>query len=276
MEIQNLISTMNYTLENLRNKKNSNRENLFSDFVAEDVSKSENQQSENLAPASTIADNGVKSALMTARLNSQTEAQKTQENETFGFTAEELQTWHNGYDAPQGLRWVATGMQTEEYLGGGVTMENGVENHYYHARTDYNIYAYYDENSPEDAPIVYVYYNKAFETSPDKDKIVKIDVNSVDPSNATYEEMLALVGYIYRDDVNGMSEAMEAVESANNYMEFDGLDWENGSNDYAGYYLNEVVRRNKDYHNPANQELAKAAENLLEYLKDYPRGSNKA
>ena len=257
-------------------KKNSNRENLFSKLAAEDNSLPENQQPENLAPASTIADNGVKSALMTARLNSQNEAQKTQEKETFGFTAEELQAWHGGCHAPEGLRWVATGKEISEYLGSSVTMQNGVEHHEHHSRTDYNVYAFYDENSPEDAPVVYVYYNKAWAENAEQDKIVKIDVNSVDPSNATYDEMLALVGYIYRDDEIGMSKAMNAVDIAALYMEDDGLDWRNGANDYTGYYLHEVVRRNKDYPNPANQELAKAAENLLEYLKDYPRGSDKA
>ena len=88
--------------------------------------------------------------------------------------------------------------------------------------------------------------------------------------------MIALTGYIYRDDPKAAIEASEAVDMAREYMQADGLEWQNGTHDYTSYYLPEVVRRNKDYPNPANKALAEAAENLLEYLKDYPRGSDKS
>ena len=52
------------------------------------------------------------------------------------------------------------------------------------------------------------------------------------------------------------------------YVEADGLDWQNGTHDYTSYYLPEVVRRNRNSTNPANQALAKTAEPLLDYLKD--------
>lgn len=48
--------------------------------------------------------------------------------------------------------------------------------------------------------------------------------------------------------------------------------WHNGTHDYTSYYLPEVVRRYKEY----DPELSEAAESLLDYLKDYPGGSDKA
>ena len=71
----------------------------------------------------------------------------------------------------------------------------------------------------------------------------------------------------------GASGACDAIDMAREYMQADGLDWQNGTHDFTGYYLPEVVRRNKDYPNPSNQIIARAAEELLNYLKDYPRES---
>ena len=101
---------------------------------------------------------------------------------------------------------------------------------------------------------------------------IKIEVSKVNPSNATYEEMIALVGYIYRDDPMGASEASFAVDMAREAMQADGLDWQNGSHDYTSYYISEFVRHYKEY----DPELSEAADILLDYLKDYPRGSDEA
>ena len=147
---------------------------------------------------------------------------------------------------------------------------------------DYQFAALYDENSPEDNPVIYLPMSAVTTDSPhykdfiDCNEIVKVEVNKVDPANASYEEMIALAAYIYRDDPMGASEACEAIDMARFYMEADGLDWQHGAHDYTSYYLPEVVRRNINYPNPSNQATGKAAENLLEYLKDYPRGSDKA
>ena len=54
--------------------------------------------------------------------------------------------------------------------------------------------------------------------------------------------------------------AREAIQA-------DGL-WQNSIHDYTSYYLPEVVRRYKEY----DPELSEAADMLLDYLKDYPRG----
>ena len=97
---------------------------------------------------------------------------------------------------------------------------------------------------------------------------MKVEVSKVNPANASYEEMIALTAYIYRDDPMGASEACEAIDTAREAMQADGLDWQNGPHDYTSYYLPEVVRRYKEY----DPELSEAADMLLDYLKDYPRG----
>ena len=73
------------------------------------------------------------------------------------------------------------------------------------------------------------------------------------------------LGVYYTD---GASKACEAIDTAREAMQADGLDWQNGTYDYTSYYLPEVVRRYKE-HDP---ELSEAADMLLDYLKDYPRG----
>ncbi|MBQ6982053.1 MAG: hypothetical protein IJQ15_06440, partial [Synergistaceae bacterium] len=102
----------------------------------------------------------------------------------------------------------------------------------------------------------------------DSTETIKIEVSKVNPSNASYKEMIALAGYIYRDDPKAAFEACEAIDMAREAMQADGLDWQNGTHDYTSYYLPEVVRRYKEY----DPELSEAADILLEYLKDYPRG----
>lgn len=141
------------------------------------------------------------------------------------------------------------------------------------AEHDYQFGVFYDENSPEDNPVVYL---RKIEASTyrelDSTETIRVEVSKVNPSNATYEEMIALAGYMYRDDPKAAREACDAVDMARFAMEADGLDWQNGTHDYTSYYLPEVVRRYKEY----DPELSEAAESLLDYLKDYPRGSDKA
>ena len=133
--------------------------------------------------------------------------------------------------------------------------------------------AFYDTNSPEDSPVMYIWEYGCTPQSYGDDVLLKIEVNKIDPSNATFEEMVALAGYIYRDDPIAAGEASEAIDMARAYMEADGLEWWQGAHNYMSYYLPEVVRHNKNYPNPANKILADAAERLLEYLENYPRGN---
>ena len=276
MEIRDLISTMNYTLNELHSKRtNSKREDVFSEFMAENEAQPEETHENSPASVSMIADNGVKSTLMLGRL----ESQKAQESPQSRFTAEELQAWHGwgSVHAPEGMRWCTTGQEISECLYEGTTIKNGVKSHDAYYRTEYIVSAYYDETSPEDAPVMYVHYDYVQSEKADKDILLKIDVNSVDPSNATYDEMLALVGYIYRDDPQSVEagEAQDVLDKTTIYMEIDGIDWRNGAHDYRGW-LGEFSRRNHNYPDPSNQRDAEVADILLDYLKDYPRGSGKA
>lgn len=135
---------------------------------------------------------------------------------------------------------------------------------------EYKLITYYDSNSPEDEPVMYI-YKKADQAQ--NDELLKIEVNKINPSNASYEEMLAIAGYTYRDDPKAARDAADAIDMARDYMELDGFDAQTGFYDYTSC-LYEVIRRNKDNSNPANRILAESAKNLLEYLKDYPRGSD--
>ena len=101
------------------------------------------------------------------------------------------------------------------------------------------------------------------------DEVHRIEVNKINPLTATYEEMVALVGYTYRDDPEMAMEASDALFHARDYMEHEGLD-PDGPKDYVRWLM-EVVRRNINYANPSNQKIGRAAESFLEYLKDYPR-----
>ncbi|MBQ3346732.1 MAG: hypothetical protein IJG39_06535 [Synergistaceae bacterium] len=213
-----------------------------------------------------IADNGVKSAVMMGRLSSQ-EAQSTGAMSIINLTDDELQGWHNG-KLPEG--WRKTNAGGVIFSGGtrkysselGVYYTDGME-------YDYQFSAFYDENSPEDNPVVYLRKTAASTYSElDSTETIKIEVSKVNPSNASYKEMIALAGYIYRDDPKAAFEACEAIDMAREAMQADGLDWQNGTHDYTSYYLPEVVRRYKEY----DPELSEAADILLEYLKDYPRG----
>lgn len=141
------------------------------------------------------------------------------------------------------------------------------------AEHDYQFGVFYDENSPEDNPVVYLRKIEASTSSElNSSETLRIEVSKVNPSNATYEEMITLAGYIYRDDPKAAREACDAVDMARFAMEADGLDWQSGTHDYMSYYLPEVVRRYKEY----DPELSEAADMLLDYLKDYPRGSDEA
>ncbi|MBR0247479.1 MAG: hypothetical protein IJQ70_00730 [Synergistaceae bacterium] len=213
-----------------------------------------------------IADNGVKSAVMMGRLSSQ-EAQSTGAISIINLTDDELQGWHNA-KLPEGWR------QTN---AGGVIFSGGTRKYsselgvYYTdgAESDYQFGVFYDENSQEDNPVVYLRKTVASTYSElDSTETIKIEVSKVNPSNASYKEMIALAGYIYRDDPKAAFEACEAIDMAREAMQADGLDWQNGTHDYTSYYLPEVVRRYKEY----DPELSEAADILLEYLKDYPRG----
>ncbi len=257
MEIQNLLSSpiYNETLSKLRDKARENARQSFADFID--------------------ADNGVKSAAMMSRLSSQ-EAQNTGTMTTVKLTKEEADSWKSG-KLPEGLRFTNAG---GVIFSGGRKAYNDYFNVYYTDGMDYDysFAAFYDENSPEDNPVIYLTMSASgpdslhYDDFINNNEIVKVEVSRVNPANATYEEMIALAAYIYRDDPMGASEACEAIDMAREYMQADGLDWQNGTHDYTSYYLPEVVRRNRDSTNPANQALAKAAEPLLEYLKDYPRG----
>ena len=108
----------------------------------------------------------------------------------------------------------------------------------------------------------------------DTDEVHRIEVNKINPLAATYDEMVALVGYTYRDDPEMAMGASNALFHARDYIEHEGID-PDGPKDYVGWLM-EVVRRNIDYPNPSNQKIGRAAESLLEYLKDYPRVNDKA
>ena len=129
----------------------------------------------------------------------------------------------------------------------------------------------YDTNSPEDNPVMYVIDHDQLN---DTDEVHRIEVNKINPLTATYEEMVALVGYTYRDDPEMAMGASNALFHARDYIEHEGID-PDGPKDYVGWLM-EVVRRNIDYPNPSNQKIGRAAESLLEYLKDYPRVNDKA
>ena len=275
MEIQNLLSSpiYNETLSKLRSKAKENARRSFADFI--DLGKSQSPRTDSNIPANITADNGVKSAVMMSRLSSQ-EAQSTGATTVIKLTEEEKLQW-KGENLPEGIRFCNAGGVM--FTGGTKTFDpqTGV---FYTSGDDYDYQfaALYDENSPEDDPVIYLQMSAVTTDSPhykdfiDCNEIVKVEVNKVDPANASYEEMIALAAYIYSDDPMGASEACEDIDMAREYMQADGLDWQNGTHDYTSYYLPEVVRRNRDSTNPANQALAKAAEPLLEYLKDYPRG----
>ncbi|MBQ7594726.1 MAG: hypothetical protein IJU48_10290 [Synergistaceae bacterium] len=301
MEIQNFINgpISNETISNLRNKAKSKTKQAFSELFNESKGQASNVTA-NL-PENLSADNGVKSTLLSGNLDLQITSTATAVNQenlsidnnvksslilgrlqtqqtqttgamsTINLTDEELQGWHNG-KLPEGWRQTNAG---GVIFSGGTKAYNDYFNVYYTdgAEHDYQFGVFYDENSPEDNPVVYL---RKIEASTyrelDSTETIRVEVNKVNPSNATYEEMIALAGYIYRDDPKAAFEACEAVDMAREAMQADGLDWQNGPHDYTSYYLPEVVRRYKEY----DPELSGAADMLLNYLKDYPRGSDKA
>ena len=146
-----------------------------------------------LMAGSAIADNGVKSAVMMGRLSSQ-EAQSTGAMSSINLTDDELQGWHNG-KLPEGWR---------KTNAGGVIFSGGTRKYsselgvYYTdgADSDYQFGVFYDENSPEDNPVVYLRKTVASTYSElDSTETIKVEVSKVNPSNASYEEMIALAGY---------------------------------------------------------------------------------
>ena len=261
------------TLSKFRNKAKENSRQAFNDFILENKEMNEevkNEQSAQTASCESenmIADNGVKSTLLLGRLDSQ----NTGSMSTINLTDEELEGWHNG-KVPEGWRQTNAG---GVIFSGGTRAYDDYFNVYYTdgAEHDYQFGVFYDENSPEDNPVVYLRKIEASTSSElNGSETIRIEVSKVNPSNATYEEMIALAGYIYRDDPKAAREACDAVDMARFAMEADGLDWQNGTHDYMSYYLPEVVRRYKEY----DPELSEAADSLLDYLKDYPRGSDEA
>lgn len=279
MEIQNFINSPVFqeTMAKFRNKPQENRRQAFDELITENENQAQiPKPAQDVTPNAT-ADNGIKSAVLLGQLDLQRTQQKqsTGTMTTIKLTEGEKQLWDN--NKVEGVRFANAG---GVIFSGGTKKYNAEMGIYYTAdmEYDYQFGAFYDENSPEDNPIIYLRKTSYTTTSLhyqeclNNDEIIKVEVSKVDPSNATYEEMIALVGYIYRDDPLSAGEACDAIDMARTYMEIDGLDWQNGPHNYTGYYLPEVVRRNKDYANPANQALAKATEPLLEYLKDYPRG----
>ncbi|MBQ9628932.1 MAG: hypothetical protein IJR43_06715 [Synergistaceae bacterium] len=257
------------TLSKFRNKAKENSRQAFNDFISknEDGNKEQAVQVTSGESENMIADNGVKSTLLLGRLDSQ----NTGSMSTINLTDEELEGWNNG-KIPEGWRQTNAG---GVIFSGGTRAYDNYFNVYYTdgAEHDYQFGVFYDENSPEDNPVVYLRKIEASTSSElNGSETIRIEVSKVNPSNATYEEMIALAGYIYRDDPKAAREACDAVDMARFAMEADGLDWQNSTHDYMSYYLPEAVRRYKEY----DPELSEAAESLLEYLKDYPRGSDEA
>lgn len=174
------------------------------------------------------ADNGVKSTVMMGRLSSQ-EAQTTGTMTTIKLTKEEADSWKSG-KLPEGLRFTNAG---------GVIFSGGTRKYseelrvYYTDGADYyyQFAAFYDEKSPEDNPVIYLKMSASTTDALHYDdfinckEIVKVEVSRVNPANATYEEMIALAAYIYRDDPMGASEACNAIDMAREYMQADGRDW---------------------------------------------------
>lgn len=161
------------------------------------------------------------------------------------------------------------GLQQVNAYGLTIKSHNAqIEPNHFESIDDYRheLIPLYDTNSPEDSPVMYVIDHDQLN---DTDEVHKIEVNKINPLTATYEEMVALVGYTYRDDPETAMEASDALFHARDYMEYEGLD-PDGPKDYVRW-LREVVRRNVNYSNPSNQKIGRAAESFLEYLKDYPR-----
>ena len=279
MQVQSFMpSLMNdweaYSKNN--NSSNERKADIFQSLMNESVD-DENTEAKVYTEmnVSAVADNGVKSAVFMARQLDSQQTKSTGATTVIKLTEEEKSQW-KGENFPEGIRFCNAGGVM--FTGGTKTFDpqTGV---FYTSGDDYDYQfaALYDENSPEDNPVIYLQMSAVTTNSPhykdfiDCSEIVKVEVNKVDPANASYEEMIALAAYIYRDDPKAAREACDAVDMARFAMEADGLDWQNGTHDYTSYYLPEVVRRNRDSTNPANQALAKAAEPLLEYLKDYPR-----
>lgn len=254
--IQNVLSTQTYDVfSRLRNEERENTRDAFSAFISEAGDKqAEDEAVQSEVISGSFADNGVKSTVMIGRLFSQKPQHGSDATTCINLTEEDKQLWCNG--GPEGTRFVNAGGGT--YKGTDWRLECQCS-------------AHYDINSSGDAPIMYVFEYNVNDPIHNEPVLLKIDVNKIDPSNATYEEMIALAGYIYRDDPQAASEACDAIDMARIYMKLDGKDWQNGTHDYTSYYLPEVVRRNKDYPNPANKVIAKAAESLLEYLKYWPQ-----
>ncbi len=158
------------------------------------------------------------------------------------LTEEDKQLWHNG--KPESLEFTGAG---GPICNGGKKEYHSYFNVYYTAgsETVRQACAFYDTNSPEDSPVMYIWEYGCTTQSYGDDVLLKIEVNKIDPSNASYEEMIALAGYIYRDDPIAAGEASGAIDMARAYMEADGIEWQQGAHDYTSYYLPEVVRRNK-------------------------------
>lgn len=279
MQIQDLMSSMLDRYSQIKHSNNERNKDIFENLV--DVSADRQTETElksdSKIECNSTKDNGVKSAVFLARQLEEQES--TGATTVIKLTEEEKLQW-KGENLPEGIKF---------YNAGGVMFTGGTKTFdpqsgvFYTAGDDYDYQfaALYDENSPEDNPVICLKMSAVTADSPhykdfiDCNEIVKIEVNKVDPANASYEEMIALAAYIYRDDPMAASEACDAVNMAREYMQADGLDWQNGLHDYTGHYMHEVVRRNINYPNPSNQATGKAAEKLLEYLKDYPRGEIK-
>ena len=204
------------------------------------------------------------------------EAQSTQETSGVNFGGRVNVFLHEVQETtPSSANVLPEGLQQVNAYGltiKGHEAPTGVPNHF-ETIDDYRheLIPLYDTNSPEDSPVMYVIDHDQLNNT---DEVHRIEVNKINPLTATYEEMVALVGYTYRDDPEMAIEASDALAHARDYMEHEGID-PDGPKDYV-MWLREVVRRNINYPNPSNQKIGRAAESFLEYLKDYPRGSDKA
>ena len=189
MEIQNLLSSPAYseTLARFRNKAGENAKQAFTDLISADkeqLTRTDSPLHENITH-----DNGVKSAVMMGRLSSQ-EAQDAGAMTVIKLTEEEKLQW-KGENLPEGIRFCNAGGVM--FTGGTKTFDTQTGVFYTSGDDyDYQFAALYDENSPEDNPVIYLQMSAVTTNSPhykdfiDCNEIVKVEVNKVDPANASY------------------------------------------------------------------------------------------
>lgn len=206
MQIQNLMSSLMNDWEaypKTRTTTDERNGDIFQNLINDPEISADNEinaelKSDTGMNVNAIADNGVKSAVLLSRIASQKE-ESTGATTVIKLTEEEKLQW-KGENLPEGIRFCNAGGVM--FTGGTKTFDpqTGV---FYSAGDDYDYQfaALYDENSPEDNPVIYLKMSAVTADSPhykdfiDCNEIVKVEVNKVDPANASYEEMIALAAY---------------------------------------------------------------------------------